>query len=93
MFRLLVAILALVSCTIAGTIPVDLDGRIVNGVDTTIQAHPYQVSLQTILGFHFCGGSIISEDIIVTAAHCLEKYRPYEFKVRLGSTEYNKGGH
>ncbi|TMW43042.1 hypothetical protein DOY81_011878 [Sarcophaga bullata] len=41
--------------------------------------------------FHFCGGSIISEDIIVTAAHCLEKYRPYEFKVRLGSTEYNKG--
>ena len=91
MYRLL-AVFALFSCAIAGTIPDDLDGRIVNGVDTTIQAHPYQVSLQTNSGFHFCGGSIISEDIIVTAAHCMQKYKAHEFKVRLGSTEYNKGG-
>uniref|UniRef100_A0A1L8EHP2 Putative trypsin-like protein n=1 Tax=Haematobia irritans TaxID=7368 RepID=A0A1L8EHP2_HAEIR len=91
MFRLL-AVLTLFSSAFAGTIPDDLDGRIVNGVETTIQDHPYQVSLQTNSGFHFCGGSIISEDVIVTAAHCMQRYKANEFKVRLGSTEYNKGG-
>ncbi|XP_023295403.2 trypsin-like [Lucilia cuprina] len=91
MFRF-VALFAFVSCAFAGAIPNDLDGRIVNGVDTTIQAHPYQVSLQTNNGFHFCGGSIISEDIVVTAAHCMQSYKAYQFKVRLGSTEYDNGG-
>ena len=69
-----------------------LPGRIVNGELTTIEAHPYQVSLQTISGSHFCGGSIISEDIIVTAAHCMQSYTASQFKVRLGSTEYKSGG-
>ncbi|KAM7344121.1 trypsin-like [Cochliomyia hominivorax] len=76
----------------AGDISNDLDDRIVNGVDTTIQAHPYQVSIQTNYGAHFCGDSIISEDIVVTAAHCMQEYKASQFKVRLGSTEYNKGG-
>ncbi|XP_037811494.1 trypsin-like [Lucilia sericata] len=91
MFRF-VTLLAVVSCAFAGILPGDLDGRIVNGVDTTIQAHPYQVSLQTNRGFHFCGGSIISEDVVVTAAHCMQRYKASQFKVRLGSTEYNQGG-
>ncbi|XP_065368217.1 trypsin-like [Calliphora vicina] len=88
-----VTIFTLVSCGLfTGTTADILDGRIVNGVDTTIQAYPYQVSLQTNDGFHFCGGSIISEDIIVTAAHCMQSYKASQFKVRLGSTEYNNGG-
>ncbi|XP_075168805.1 trypsin-like [Haematobia irritans] len=91
MFRF-VTIFALVSCAFAGFLPDDLDGRIVNGVDTTIEKHPYQVSLQTTSGSHFCGGSIISEDIIVTAAHCMQSYTASQMKVRLGSTEYNTGG-
>ncbi|KAJ9575985.1 hypothetical protein L9F63_007085, partial [Diploptera punctata] len=44
--------------------------RIVDGNPTEITEHPYQVSLESE-GYHFCGGSIISPDWVVTAAHCV----------------------
>uniref|UniRef100_A0A1I8PKQ9 Peptidase S1 domain-containing protein n=1 Tax=Stomoxys calcitrans TaxID=35570 RepID=A0A1I8PKQ9_STOCA len=85
-------VFALACYALAGTVTDEFYGRIVNGKDTTIEKHPYQVSLQTYSGSHFCGGSIISEDIIVTAAHCMQSYTASQIRVRLGSTEYNKGG-
>jgi len=72
--------------------PFEREGRIVGGDDTTIRAHPYQVSLQTKSGSHFCGGSIINADTIVTAAHCLQGRKASKVFVRLGSTLYNEGG-
>ncbi|XP_027474678.1 chymotrypsinogen B isoform X2 [Zalophus californianus] len=44
--------------------------RIVNGEEVVPGSWPWQVSLQDSTGFHFCGGSLISEDWVVTAAHC-----------------------
>ncbi|KAK2834800.1 hypothetical protein Q7C36_015501 [Tachysurus vachellii] len=44
--------------------------RIVNGEEAVPHSWPWQVSLQDSTGFHFCGGSLISEYWVVTAAHC-----------------------
>ncbi|XP_055923221.1 trypsin-like [Eupeodes corollae] len=86
----------LLGLTVAGVIeprynPNDFGGRIVGGEPTTIEKFPYQVSLQKG-GSHFCGGSLYSPDIIITAAHCLQSYKPSEIKVRLGSANYKSGG-
>uniref|UniRef100_A0A8C8RG96 chymotrypsin n=1 Tax=Pelusios castaneus TaxID=367368 RepID=A0A8C8RG96_9SAUR len=42
---------------------------IVNGEMALPGSWPWQESLQDSTGFHFCGGSLISEDWVVTAAH------------------------
>ena len=61
--------------------------RIVGGNQAIIEQHPYQVSLKYIDdGKHFCGGTIIDEEWIVTAAHCLEGESIEDFKVAAGIT-------
>jgi secreted trypsin-like serine protease len=50
--------------------------EIVGGTATQISATPWQVSLQSAQGQHFCGGSILSATWIVTAAHCVAEGAP-----------------
>merc|ERR1712243_143533 len=45
--------------------------KIVGGSEVTPHAYPWQVGL-FIDDMYFCGGSIISEDWILTAAHCMD---------------------
>lgn len=48
-----------------------LEQEIVGGTNTTIAANPWQVSLQSSSGSHFCGGSILNANWILTAQHCV----------------------
>ncbi|KAL0153229.1 hypothetical protein M9458_051470 [Cirrhinus mrigala] len=43
---------------------------IVNGTEAKPHSRPYMVSLQKNEK-HFCGGFLISDDFVLTAAHCL----------------------
>lgn len=42
--------------------------RIIGGSESESTRYPYTVSLQNVL--HFCGGSLIAPDVVLTAAHC-----------------------
>ncbi|XP_048104969.1 chymotrypsin B-like [Alosa alosa] len=44
--------------------------KIVNGENAVSGSWPWQVSRQQSNGFHFCGGSLINQYRVLTAAHC-----------------------
>ncbi|KMQ89713.1 mite allergen der f 3-like protein [Lasius niger] len=51
---------------------VTLDSRIVGGRHAKPGEIPYQVSLQTIkTEHHFCGGVVLNQKYVLTAAHCV----------------------
>lgn len=60
---------------------------IVDGADTSISQNPWQVALTSPDGEQFCGGSIVSDRIIVTAAHCTEGKAESDITIRAGVTD------
>ncbi|KAF4520238.1 hypothetical protein B566_EDAN009963 [Ephemera danica] len=58
------------------------EGRIIGGSQSEVHQFPYQVGL-FMDGLYFCGGSVLSDTIIMTAAHCAEGTG--QFEVHLGA--------
>ncbi|XP_048210357.1 plasminogen [Perognathus longimembris pacificus] len=66
--------------------PKKCPGRVVGGCVANPHSWPWQISLRTRLGQHFCGGTLIAPEWVLTAAHCLEKSSwPSSYKVVLGA--------
>ncbi|XP_078723606.1 uncharacterized protein LOC144941055 [Lampetra fluviatilis] len=54
----------------AGAAPYMYEDHIVGGSECAAHSQPWQVSLNN--GYHFCGGSLISSEWVVSAAHCYQ---------------------
>ncbi|KAI9523970.1 Trypsin-1 [Dissostichus eleginoides] len=57
------------------------EDKIVGGKECTPYSMPHQVSLNS--GYHFCGGSLVNENWVVSAAHC------YKSRVEVHLGEHN----
>ncbi|CRK55009.1 secreted trypsin-like serine protease [Alloactinosynnema sp. L-07] len=69
----------------------DMTPMIVGGVNAT-QTYSFMVSLQSTSGGHFCGGSLIKANWVVTAAHCVQGKSPSSVQARIGTTNRTSGG-
>lgn len=65
--------------------------KIVGGRSASIKECPYQVSI-LVNNEAYCGGSIISQNWIITAGHCVYEYPKRYVTIRSGSDYTNVGG-
>ncbi|XP_011863816.1 PREDICTED: trypsin-7-like [Vollenhovia emeryi] len=93
------AVMLIILCLALTAVASDLDihqvsprfPKIIGGTPTTIDRHPYQVSIH-YKGEFICGGSIISNEWILTGAHCVYGTKLQFLRLRVGSTYYNQNG-
>lgn len=69
--------------------------RVVGGRPVTAGRYPFLVSLQRVgatgAAAHFCGGSLVANVWILTAAHCLQGQTPAGLRVVVGATRLSAG--
>ncbi|XP_053620219.1 chymotrypsin-1-like isoform X2 [Plodia interpunctella] len=66
--------------------------RIVGGTKAPNGSVPYQVSLRWFGVWHFCGASLVTPRVILTAAHCVDRARPEYLKAVVGTNQLRAGG-
>ncbi|XP_050721230.1 ovochymase-2-like isoform X1 [Eriocheir sinensis] len=64
--------------------------RIVGGEETTLHEYPWQVALVSKSGNRpYCGGSIISNQWILTAAHCVDRNTVSDTDIVIGEHDWS----
>ncbi|XP_053996070.1 chymotrypsin-2-like [Hylaeus anthracinus] len=90
MLLVTLGVFALFSLSNAGLLG-RFDPRIVNGENAKPGEIPYQVSLQNKdSSFHFCGGSVLNKNYVITAAHCSVGKQAESIKVVAGTINLSK---
>jgi len=67
--------------------PAKASGRIVGGREASTGEFPWQAQLWTLKSGRWkfqCGGTLINEDAVITAAHCFKHFNLTEYEIRLG---------
>jgi len=88
------ALLASAAAATAAPAPT-ADGEVspmIVGGDNASQVYPFMVSLQSTSGSHFCGGSLIKANWVVTAKHCVAGSSAASIRTRIGTTNRTSGG-
>lgn len=70
----------------------NLNSRVIGGSPATIAKNPWQVALvysgsANNLTAQFCGGSIVAQYWVLTAAHCIDQSKPASFIAVLSGTD------
>jgi trypsin len=89
--RLLFAGALAVSTVTIGLTQANADQQIVGGSRASIADHPYAVYLTTADGFQFCGGTLVDDNKVVTAAHCTAGKEPTDLAVVAGREDKESG--
>ncbi|KAJ2783730.1 hypothetical protein GGI15_002480 [Coemansia interrupta] len=63
--------------------------RILGGSDANKKDYPFIVYMSNSADSSYCGGSIISDQWILTAAHCIKSASAGDIKVYIGKADYN----
>jgi secreted trypsin-like serine protease len=66
-------------------------GTLVTGGHSATEQYPWMASLQR-QGQHSCGGSLIADQWVLTAAHCVQEASPADLGLRIGSPDHTRGG-